>query len=339
MEKTIDAQIITVDEKNTAPMIRESVDQYNMMVQFVQTVMRENIDFGIIPGTGQKATLLKPGAEKLQRLFKFSSEIEAVETIEDWEKGFFYYRYKCKILHGEDIIAECEGSTNSKEKKYRYRYVFDNKATEEQKANGELIERKGKNGAYRQYRIENDEIFDLVNTLQKMAQKRAYVGAILLAANASEFFTQDIEDMGIIDAEFIDHPVSKKATSTTSKPKTIASKRPYDPETLKERLSTFAKKHEGETVSEGQRGLVVGLLNICYAGDGADMKRHEALQYLTGKPSSKNLTPELVLALLDWLHATQDNGGAWIPDQMAVREAQTLLTAARKEAGQMMIGE
>lgn len=30
-----------------------------------------------------------------------------------------------------------------------------------------------------------------------MAQKRAFVGAILLATGASEFFTQDIEDMEI----------------------------------------------------------------------------------------------------------------------------------------------
>lgn len=33
------------------------------------------------------------------------------------------------------------------------------------------------------------------NTLQKMAQKRAYVGAILIATGGSEFFTQDVEDM------------------------------------------------------------------------------------------------------------------------------------------------
>jgi hypothetical protein len=30
-----------------------------------------------------------------------------------------------------------------------------------------------------------------------MAQKRAYVGAILNATGASEFYTQDVEDMNI----------------------------------------------------------------------------------------------------------------------------------------------
>lgn len=44
------------------------------------------------------------------------------------------------------------------------------------------------------YRIPNPEIADVVNTIQKMAQKRALVAATLIATSASEFFTQDIED-------------------------------------------------------------------------------------------------------------------------------------------------
>src|SRR5205085_7043391 len=44
-------------------------------------------------------------------------------------------------------------------------------------------------------RVFNPDIADQVNTIQKMAQKRALVGAVLLAVNASEFFTQDIEDI------------------------------------------------------------------------------------------------------------------------------------------------
>jgi hypothetical protein len=38
-------------------------------------------------------------------------------------------------------------------------------------------------------------ISDIQNTLMKMAQKRAMVGATILAAAASDFFSQDIEDM------------------------------------------------------------------------------------------------------------------------------------------------
>lgn len=46
-----------------------------------------------------------------------------------------------------------------------------------------------------QVRLPNENIYSLVNTLDKMAQKRALIAAVLIAAGASEFFTQDIEDM------------------------------------------------------------------------------------------------------------------------------------------------
>ena len=47
------------------------------------------------------------------------------------------------------------------------------------------------------YRIGNEDVVGLKNTIMKMAQKRAFVGAIMLATGASEFFTQDVEDMEI----------------------------------------------------------------------------------------------------------------------------------------------
>lgn len=46
-----------------------------------------------------------------------------------------------------------------------------------------------------QYRIPNPDFPDLVNTIQKMAQKRALIAAALIGTSASEFFTQDVEDL------------------------------------------------------------------------------------------------------------------------------------------------
>ena len=40
----------------------------------------------------------------------------------------------------------------------------------------------------------NPDTPDLVNTILKMATKRAYIAAVLNATGASEFFTQDLED-------------------------------------------------------------------------------------------------------------------------------------------------
>lgn len=50
----------------------------------------------------------------------------------------------------------------------------------------------------RQYRIPNPDIFDQMNTILKMAAKRAQVAATLTTTSASEFFTQDLEDMDLI---------------------------------------------------------------------------------------------------------------------------------------------
>lgn len=45
------------------------------------------------------------------------------------------------------------------------------------------------------YRVPNEDIASVANTVLKMAQKRALVAATLITVNASEFFTQDMEDI------------------------------------------------------------------------------------------------------------------------------------------------
>lgn len=44
------------------------------------------------------------------------------------------------------------------------------------------------------YRVPNPDVADQINTIMKMAQKRAFVAATLIACGISELFTQDIED-------------------------------------------------------------------------------------------------------------------------------------------------
>ena len=52
---------------------------YQAMKEFVTGIMQEGIDFGPIPGTGQKPTLLKPGAEKLLRFFGMTIQMVEME--------------------------------------------------------------------------------------------------------------------------------------------------------------------------------------------------------------------------------------------------------------------
>ena len=186
--------------------IQEAVARRNSLVEFTQTIMVKDVDYGVIPGSS-KPTLLKPGAEKLRTFFNINAPTTLTDKIEDWDKGLFYYRYRTEVVINGCVVAACEGSANSKEKKYRYRNIFewDLKPGEKEKAIS-VIEKEKRNGSgkYKVYQFENTEPFDLINTLQKMAQKRSFVGAILLGANASEFFTQDVEDMDFIDGHFTD---------------------------------------------------------------------------------------------------------------------------------------
>jgi hypothetical protein len=64
------------------------------------------------------------------------------------------------------------------------------------------------------YRVPNTEFADIINTVQKIAQKRAYVAATLLAANASDYFTQDLEDYIEVDAiPTGGHPIGTQAAA------------------------------------------------------------------------------------------------------------------------------
>ena len=183
-------EMIVREEQSLMPAMTmdQAANRYNALVEYTQTLMKKGKDYGVIPGTGDKPTLLKPGAEKLCSLFGLFPDFETIEKIVDFDKGLFYFRVKCTLSRNGVPVASGIGSCNSKEKKYRYRYVYENKATEQEKANAVSVEEKtGKYGAYKVYKVENSEPFELVNTIDKMAQKRALVAATLIGANASEF--------------------------------------------------------------------------------------------------------------------------------------------------------
>ena len=232
-----ESQALTVQSSTTflapAASLAQLRDRYQIFNQFVKDTLRTGVDYQVIPGT-DKPSLVKPGAEKLAALFGLSARFVSVTRIEDWtgeEHGgepLFYYVYSCELSRGDLFVASCEGSCNSREKKYRYRNadrVCPNcgkptiiKGKEDYGGGWLCFAKKGGCGAkfkdgdpkitsQQVGQVINPDIADVVNTIQKMAQKRAFVGAVLIATNASEYFTQDIEDMpGFVDAVFTDVP-------------------------------------------------------------------------------------------------------------------------------------
>lgn len=210
------SEALTIRDDGSALMpvmsIQTATERYKTIVEYVSKLMVEGSDYGKIPGT-ERATLLKPGAEKLCTLFGLSKRFEIVKSAEDWDNGFFYYLYRCALYRGDHLIAEGDGSCSSHESKYRWRNaqrvcpsckqatIFQSK----QDDGFFCWVKKGGCGAKfyaddRQIteqatgRVPNPDIADQVNTIQKMAQKRALIAATLLAVNASEFFSQDLED-------------------------------------------------------------------------------------------------------------------------------------------------
>lgn len=217
----VKSEPMAADQFMPAMNISQAVARRQAIVDAAQQLMKENIDYGIIPGT-PKPTLLKPGAEKLCSLFGLSPAFYVESSDEDWTgerhggEAFFNYRYKCQLARNGHVMGEGEGSCNSWESKYRYRKgerkcptcgaetIIKGKA----EYGGGWLCWKNKGGCGAKFKagdtaIEsqevgrrvNPDIFDIVNTLQKMAQKRALIAATLIAINASEFFTQDVEDM------------------------------------------------------------------------------------------------------------------------------------------------
>jgi hypothetical protein len=61
------------------------------------------------------------------------------------------------------------------------------------------------------YRVPNDGAADVVNTCQKIAQKRALVAAVLIVTNCSDAFTQDLEDGETPDTG--GHPIGTQAAA------------------------------------------------------------------------------------------------------------------------------
>jgi hypothetical protein len=192
-------------------------------------------DYGTIPGV-EKPFLFKSGAEKIAALFGYAPIYRTIEKIEDWNDAapMFFYRYECELRSktSGNVMGSGIGSCNSKETKYRWRTpqrecptchratIIKGKAEwgggwichEKRGGCGERFE-DDHNFIVNQSveRIENPDICDLVNTIDKMAQKRALVAAVLIATGSSSLFTQDDD---VVDVETMRAKHAKNADIT-----------------------------------------------------------------------------------------------------------------------------
>jgi hypothetical protein len=199
----------------------ELVERLDVIKQAQTTAMEAGVDYGAIPGTGSKPTLLKPGAEKLSVLFQLDVQLVNEKT---WGPGdHLTVTSKATVFHAPTgaRLGFGEGLCTTREKKYGKR-----KQDRSCPDCGEATIKKSKfpprsepgaepgwycfaklGGCGKEFaasdpqiveqpvgEVENPDLPDLWNTVVKMAEKRARVDAVLAVTGASALFTQDVED-------------------------------------------------------------------------------------------------------------------------------------------------
>jgi hypothetical protein len=178
----------------------EAYARLQKLQAFVQRVLVEGRDYGKIKGVAREV-LFKPGAEKLAEIYGLAHRYVIEHAVRDWEKGFFYFEMRCQleVIRTGAFAGEAIGSCNTRESRYANRWVTENNIPEGLERTTlkwkELPSKYRSDEVYRVYLIENDDPFTLVNTIQKLACKRALVAAVISVTRSSDIFTQDVEDL------------------------------------------------------------------------------------------------------------------------------------------------
>jgi len=169
--------------------------QLGALHELMSSVLKEGVDYGTIPGV-KKPSLWKPGAEKICTMFRLDPQYEVLHRI--IEPDFILYDVKCTLYStvSGNRLGSGVGSCNSSEEKYHWRRAvslneYDLTAVSRRREKEKM--KKG-GGTYIEKQVRTSP-FDFLNTIEKMAAKRAKIAATLDVTNASAIFTQDVEDL------------------------------------------------------------------------------------------------------------------------------------------------
>lgn len=146
---------------------------------------------------GGKPALAKDGALNISSLFKVTPLAED-PIINYEENGHMTVRFRVNIVNAAGtVMARGEGMASTRESKYasQRRWLTEKHLPEGiNKEDLQVEDRVGKWGPYKAYLVETtSNPADHYNTVLKMAEKRAVVGAATKLPLVSELFTQDIE--------------------------------------------------------------------------------------------------------------------------------------------------
>jgi hypothetical protein len=239
----IEAPSYHIEERRSVDSI---IGQLNEVRLLFKRAMREDVHYGVIPGTGSKPTLLKPGAELVLAMMKLRPTVDRHNIeIEDHpelshglESVHRTYTVTCPV-HNQfgEIVGSGVGSCSTLQSKYRYRWDDTGEPVPKEYwdtrdpaiLGGMHMKPRKVGGNWRVFqRVPHDNPSDYYNTALKMAKKCALVDAALTCGAVSEMFTQDVEDM----RDLIQGQVETKAPPKRPEPqrKSEAPKPPPEPD-------------------------------------------------------------------------------------------------------------
>lgn len=208
------------------------LNRLNKIQEVQRQAMKEGIDYGRIPGTGSKPTLLKAGAEKLCVLFRLDAQCQ---TERIFDGPHLTATCVCTVYH--QVTGERLGSAtamcSSKESKYAYRKAArvcpncgkDAIIKGRDEYGGGWLCFKKKDGCGAKFpdldpaivdqptgRVANEDVADSFPTVLRIAEKRALVAAVRLVTGASAIFDEDIADHDVDPADTFQTDAERQPT-------------------------------------------------------------------------------------------------------------------------------
>lgn len=219
-------EIVSADTKPAMlrPIVKpaEAMQVHTEMVTFINQVLKPGVDFGTIPGAGDKLGLFKAGAERIMAGFGLRAEFEVIESEVDNNLAVPFALTKWVASQNKPSQAiqdDMKAKGSGRFRKSNNGWQWQEAITEDGTSLGlyrysirailYFGDRRVGEGVGSCSTMETKYIRtprDYENTVLKMAKKRALVDAVLTTVGLSDRFTQDVEDLPretpqVVDAE------------------------------------------------------------------------------------------------------------------------------------------
>lgn len=213
--------------------VQSIVDRVRKIDSVVKNVFIEGVHYGWVGGKGARdsamprpPSLYQPGAQKFCHLFRLRQKFEFTTrhidpSHADGISGHAEISAVCTLYNSAgEPVSDGVGTGSTMESRYRYKAVNafevlgssipkdyqDNKAQYRSKGFG--AQKVDGQWVWVKYGEKTREPYpdpaDWLNTVVKMAAKRALIHAVLNATGASDMFTQDVEDMPQFNDQIVD---------------------------------------------------------------------------------------------------------------------------------------